>query len=55
MNYVLIASEIENNRLINHYNQFNLIVAARGNFWSYAGIAVRKNLDNKLKAKINKL
>jgi len=54
-NYVLIASEMGNNRLMNHYNQFNLIMAAREKYSKFSGITARKNLDNRLRAKINKL
>jgi len=46
---------MENNRLMNHYNQFNLIVAAEEKYWIFGGIVVRKNLDNILRAKINDL
>jgi hypothetical protein len=47
--YVLISSESSNNRMINHYNQYNLIEAGDDIYTSFTGIAVRKTLEKKIK------
>ncbi len=40
--------------MLKHYSQFNLNVAQIGEQESYTGLLVRKNLDKRLKARIDK-
>ncbi len=53
--YVLISSEASNIRMLKHYSQFNLIETKVIEQESYNGILVRKNLNKRLKSRIEKL
>jgi hypothetical protein len=54
-NYVLVSTQIDNERIINHYNQFGLIESSEESDLSYYGFPARKNLNISLRSKVEKL
>jgi hypothetical protein len=52
---VLISNEASNDGMVKHYNHFNLINTGDDIYLYFAGVAVRKSLDQKLRSKLEEM